>query len=120
MPKASRFAVEKGSYYRPSDLRVKPKAFLPQHGATSVFCFPEGFQHGDMIEHGNAHVGAPRGKEVVGYASVPVASIEREGLSLLRSEPPPLHCNIEGWPEDEDACKTRALALAEDAVFTLA
>jgi len=116
MPTVSRFAVEKGSYYRPSDNTVKMKAFLPKDGATSVFCLGD-MSHAHRVAHGNQHVGQARRKDVLGYAQVASSAVTECALTLAQSEPPPLHWNIESWPNDEDAQKALALELATQAVF---
>jgi len=116
MPTISRFAVEKGSYYRPSDNTVKTKAFLPKDGATSVFRLGD-MSHAQRMAHGSLHVGRARQKAVLGYAQVASSAVTECALTLLQSEPPPLHWNIEAWPDDEDAQKALALELATRAVF---
>ncbi|MHB1122529.1 MAG: hypothetical protein ACYC0T_07375 [Ramlibacter sp.] len=115
MPTISRFAFEK-SYFRPSDNGVKLKAYLPNAGATSVFRFGA-MGHAGRIAHGNEHVGAVRGKPVLGYAEVATQVVQSCGLALGVDEPPPLHWNILQWPEDEDAQKALALELALEATF---
>lgn len=112
----SRFAVDK-AYYR-SDNSVKPKAFLPKDGTTSVFVLDH-MDHVQKVAHGQEYVGNERQppKDILGYAQVAEDEVARVGLTCVIGEPPPFHHDLGGWPDDLEQQKVLALDLSESAVF---
>jgi hypothetical protein len=87
---------------------------------TSVFD-ADGLNDIEIWEIGRIHVAAARGKRVYGHGEIARTTIEGQGLSIERTEPPIRHCDIRGWPPPEDKEERMSLAqhLAADATLKL-
>ena len=110
----SHYSIQKGL--------VKYRAFLPEFykGAfiTSVFDIDMLADH-DVWEMGRVHVAEPRGKTVHGHAAVESRTVIALGLSVVRSEPPPRHCDLTGWPNEKQERMNVAQELAATAALKL-
>ena len=108
-------------HYAPSKQTVKPGAFLPSNGQTSVFEI-SGLREPDIrglgTEVGSARGIAPRGRGELTYRDV-----ENVGLLFERDDTPPRHGNLVGWPSADGTRKDRnkdvARRLAQKAVLVL-
>lgn len=111
----SRFACEK-SYFRPSDLSAKEKAFaVDKDGEVSVFRIDD-LTEAQLWALGDDAVRA-RSKPAIASLEFAAARVRELGLSLVIAEPPVRHAAIQDWPiEDQrlelqqrlaDACTVR-------------
>ena len=114
----ARFAYEE-SYFRRSDGTVKGKAFYPDSQGDCSVMVASDSGHSAIEAWANRHVTPHRGgKRLLGYALVGCADVRRAGLDAEHAEPPPLHGNLVGYPQDRAEWMQRALELASTATFT--
>lgn len=78
---------------------VKPSAFLPKNGATSVF------RHGSepcdgLWQISDEHLATVR--RIYGAALVEAMQVRAASLEVAGEEPPLRHANIIGWPSADD------------------
>lgn len=110
------------SHYSVQKRLVKYRAFMPEFykGAftTSVFDI-DLLADQDVWEIGRAHVAEPRGKTVHGHAEVESKTAIALGLSVVRSEPPPRHCDLTGWSNEKQERMNVAQELAATATLKL-
>lgn len=94
--------------------RVKHNAFMPgRDGKTSVF------RTKDLNEAAIWAIGEEVAQKSVrplhGRGDIAAADVSKANLTLVPSEPPPRHANIENWPAEKDAQKLKAMELADAA-----
>lgn len=106
-----------------NSLMAKPSAFLPnpKDGATSVF------RHGTDPSATLWQIGLDfvvGDRTLYGAAIISALEVRRALLGLEAVEPPPLHCNIVGWPSVESdpelekaQRKERAALISRSAVL---
>lgn len=107
--------------YAPSKLVVKPGAFLPRNGKTSVFEVA-GLPESDIRGIGK-EVGSARGREPRGRGELTHGDVEDAGLMFERDDKPPRHGNLVGWPSPDDGGKDQnkdvARRLSQKAILVL-
>ena len=120
MGQIARFLFHR-SHYAPGKKVVKPGAFLPKNGETSVFEITGLGEH-RIREIGGA-VGSIRGIEPRGRGELTHVDVRDAGLRFERDDKPPRHGNLVGWPADEGERKDRnkdvARRLAQRAILVL-
>lgn len=93
-------------------VRVKPQAFLPRNGETSVFQ-TRGLSRDSVWDLRHA---ARQDKDPKGRADFSEASLGGSaGLRFVLDDKPPRHGNILGWPVEKEAQIEIALELAAKA-----
>ncbi len=99
----SRFACER-SYYRPSDMSAKEKAFaLDRDGEVSVFRIDD-LAHLELWRIADEACQA-RGKPAIASLELAAASVRELGLTLAIDEPPVRHAAIRQWPSEDQRLK---------------
>ena len=120
MGEIARFLFHR-SHFAPAKQVVKPGAFLPRNGQTSVFDIV-GLQEVAVRRIGR-RVGAARGKDPRGRGELTYADVTDVGLRFERDDVPPGHGNLVGWPSAgpnrKDRNKDVARSLAQRAVLVL-
>lgn len=115
----ARFLTSSG-FYAKTDDRVKYRAFLPApNGQLSVFSIErdeELMLRNTALEH--VHSERPN-VNIHGYALNTVGDYKIHKLSIIRSEPPPNHMNIERWPTEKDEQIFIAQEIADKAKLRL-
>ena len=91
--------------YAPSKQIVKPRAFLPNNGQTSVFEI-SGLPEPDIRTIG-IQVGSARSTEPRGRGDLTHQDVEDAGLLFERDDKPPRHGNLVGWPSADGRRKDR-------------
>lgn len=97
---------------------VKPSAFMPKNGTTSVFRH-ESEPNNHIWLLGKDHIETTR--TVYGAAIIRALHVRMAFLDVVAHEPPPRHANILGWPSTTDPEMQRAkqkefaTALAQNA-----
>ncbi len=81
--------------------RIKPAAFMPRDGETSVFRV-DTMGDDELWETGEKHLDLPKGRQIHGVAFVSTRNVWTSGLDIEAKEPPPRHANILGWQEGDD------------------
>ena len=109
MSELARFLFQKGHYSR-MNKAVRPGAFLPKHGLTSVFDIVD-LDEAKIFEIGDA-VGESRGKPPHGRGEFDQSHVIDVGLRFERDDTPPRHGNLVGWPSDGPEVKARSKAIA--------
>lgn len=116
----ARFLFQKGHYSSQKGI-VKPGAFLPKNGQTSVFEV-SGLEEEDVRLMGDA-AGRTRGRSPRGRGELETSDVTAAGLRFERDDVPPRHGNLVGWPshgkEVKARCKAVAVELAVRAVLVL-
>lgn len=116
----ARFLFQKGHYSAQKGI-VKPGAFLPKNGQTSVFEI-SGLAEADVRLIGET-AGTPRGRNPRGRGELGTRDVTAAGLLFVRDDVPPRHGNLLGWPsqgeEVKARCKAVAVELAVRAVLVL-
>lgn len=89
-----------------NSIAIKPAAFLPYNGETSV------------SRHGAKPIGElwkiadeQNLKNVHGAALFKAQNVRDAGLDVYSDEPPPLHAAIRNWPMNSDPCLQKAQQL---------
>ncbi len=82
--------------------RIKPAAFMPRDGETSVFRVGT-MGDDELWETGEKHLDLPKGRQIHGVAFVSTRNVWTSGLDIEAKEPPPRHANIIGWQTDGTA-----------------
>lgn len=108
MQEHARFLFSRSDYSQANDL-VKPGAFLPSNGETSVFVV-DGLNGADIRAIGN-NVGVQRGRPPKGRAELSERVVVAVGLEFMRDDIPPRHGNIVGWPPAGPEYKARSKAI---------
>lgn len=107
--------------YAPSKKVVKPGAFLPGNGRTSVFEI-SGLPEPDIRSIGK-DVGLARGINPRGRGELTHRDVDDVDLVFERDDSPPRHGNLVGWPSPDgtrkDLNKDVARRLAQKAVLVL-
>jgi hypothetical protein len=120
MSEIARFLFHRRQY-APSKKAVKPGAFLPSKGHTSVFEI-SGLPEPDIRGIGR-DVGSARGIEPHGRGELTHRDVKDTGLLFERDDKPPRHGNLVGWPSPDGTRKDRnkdvAKRLAQRAVLVL-
>jgi hypothetical protein len=98
--------------------RVKYSAFMPFHGATSVFRI-SALRDPEVWEIGERLVAGPTGRHLHGHAALRVTHVVRAELMLAPDDRPPRHANIVGWPAEKGAQRFLAEQLAGEAELRL-
>ena len=98
--------------------RVKPRAFLPPNGATSVFMVV-GLAANEIWNMGQTHVARPPDRCIRGCAFIMMKDVRECGLELDPDNDPPRHANIVGWPPEKSERKLRAMDLSVRATLRL-
>src|SRR5688572_2025195 len=105
-----RFLLERNSF-SVDDERVKYPAFMPsRQGKTSVYRIL-GLTDGSIWETGT-EVSKARDKPLYGRAEIAASIPMALALTIIPSEPPEHHANIEGWSEVKSLRQLRATQLA--------
>ena len=99
------------SHIRSSDNSVKPAAFLPKDGMTSVFRISN-LADQEVWEIGEHEVVPKRGRPLLGRADLSVFTVINNGLQVRPQEPPLRHANIVGWPDEKSKQMLVAIELA--------
>jgi hypothetical protein len=99
------------SHIRASDNSVRPAAFLPKDGMTSVFRISN-LTDQEVWEIGEREVVPRRGHPLLGRADLSVSTVINNGLEVRPQEPPLRHANILGWPDEKSKQTMIALELA--------
>jgi hypothetical protein len=107
------------SHYSPKYGKVKPGAFLPRDGATSVFNVAGLSSVEEIWEIATEFVGRRGNRNLHGHAEIDSGAVLEAGLSLEVDNDPPRHANIVDWPEEKAERKARALKLASAAILWL-
>ena len=110
MSELARFLFQR-SDYSPSNRVVKPGAFLPKNGQTSVF----DVDGSDFVSVGaiGEDVGRVRGPRLHGWGGFAHQDVTKVGLWFERDDEPPRHGNLLGWPpHGVPELKARAKAIA--------
>jgi len=106
------------SHFSSENKRVKHNAFMPApDGKTSVFR-TKGIDWTAVWEIGE-EVAKTRSQTLYARADIAAGEVSKVGLRVAPSEPPPRHCNIEGWPTEKSAQKLVAMDLAEAATLVV-
>lgn len=120
MSELARFLFQRGHYSRDNNA-VRPSAFLPKNGETSVFEIL-GLEDLDIWKLAE-DVGEIRGKPPRGRGEFTRADVGAVGLRFVRDDHPVRHGNLLGWPSEGSELKARlkaiAVALASRAVLVL-
>jgi hypothetical protein len=103
----ARFLFQKGDFSRTKTL-VRPGAFLPKDGETSVFDIV-GLDDLGIRTIGEA-VGQVRGSPPKGRGEFSVEDVVEVGLRFERDYQPHRHGNLLGWPSEGPELKARAKA----------
>lgn len=107
--------------YSPANRAVRPSAFLPRDGKTSVFEVSELGAH-EIVAIG-ASVAEGRGLAARGRGELLHRHVTEAGLRFHRDDRPFRHGNLVGWPLEGAECKARqkaiSVALAACAVLVL-
>jgi hypothetical protein len=100
---------------------VRPNAFLPYNGQTSVFVITD--LDGPAVLALSEIAAETRGIAAKGRAEIDIADVLVVGLSFVRDDVPDRHGNILGWPTEGPELKAQqksiALALAGRALLVL-
>ena len=96
--------------YSTENRAVRPGAFLPRDGKTSVFEI-SGLPVEEIVVIGSA-VGAARGRPPKGRGELLHAHVAEVGLRFQRDDQPHRHGNLVGWPEGGPELKARLKAIA--------
>lgn len=90
---------------------VKPAAFLPYRGETSVF--RHGLKPAKELWKLGADL-ASSGRNLHGVAIIKASDARKTGLEAVAAEPPPRHAALREWPSHDDAAiqKARQLDIA--------
>lgn len=107
----ARFLSQKGHFSSQKQI-VKPGAFLPRNGQTSVFEI-SGLGEEDVRHIGKA-AGMSRGRGPRGRGELGTRDAIAVGLRFERDDVPPRHGNLVGWPSEGDEVKARCKAVAVD------
>ncbi len=83
---------------------------------TSVFRV-SGLTDTEIWNIGNTHVVPLRGKPLLGRSEIVAKHVFDNDLEVEVGEPPLLHANITGWPDEQSECKLVAQELAARAEF---
>ena len=99
------------SHFSPAKDRVKHNAFMPgPDGKTSVF------RTQDLNEAATWAIGEEIAQQTErtlhARGDIVAEDVSKNSLTVVPSEPPPRHANIENWPAEKDAQKLRAIELA--------
>ncbi len=105
----ARFLFQKGDFSR-TKTSVRPGAFLPKDGETSVFDIV-GLDDPGIRAIGDA-VGSERGKPPKGRGEFLMGDVVEVGLRFERDDQPPRHGNLLGWPSEGPELKARVKAIA--------
>jgi hypothetical protein len=106
------------SHFSRDNNRVKHNAFMPApDGKTSVFR-TKGLDGAAIWEIGEG-VAKGRNQPLHARADITAGDAAQAKVKVALSEPPPRHCNIEGWPAEKSARKLIAIDLADAATLTL-
>jgi hypothetical protein len=121
--RAARILVNRNDFSAEKGI-VKNRPFLPKrHRETGALVTSvldaDSLNSGEIWSLGAVQVAAPRGKSVYGHAEISRTTIEEQGLSLERSEPPVRHCHITGWPTTKDEQLNLAQELAAGSQLRL-
>ena len=120
MGEIARFLFHR-SHYASSKKAVKPGAFLPRNGQTSVFDIVGLNEAG--IRRIGSEVGAIRGRDPRGRGELRHVDVTEVGLRFERDDRPLRHGNLVGWPSSgrnrKDRNKDLARGLAQKAVLVL-
>ena len=108
MSELARFLFPKGHYSR-GNQAVRPGAFLPKDGQTSVFDIVD-LDEAGVTEIGDA-IGEHRGKPPHGRGEFDQSHVIEVGLQFERDDAPPRHGNLVGWPSDGPEVKARSKAI---------
>ncbi len=111
----SRFIFHR-NLIRSSNNTVKPAAFKPRDGKTSVFRISNLIEH-EVWEIGEREVVPSRGYPLLGRADLSASTVINKGLEVIPQEPPTRHANIVGWPDEKSKLQMIALELAAEAQF---
>jgi hypothetical protein len=111
MAELARFLFQKGHFSRDNNA-VRPGAFLPQNGQTSVFDIV-GLATHETAALGDA-IGQQRGKPPKGRGEFDYRHVTEVGLQFDRDDTPPRHGNLIGWPSEGPELKARWKAIAAD------
>ena len=107
----ARFLFQKRQY-SPKKGIVKPGAFLPRVGQTSVFEISD-LPEVDVRRIGAA-VGMARGSNPLGRGQLGTRDVAAAGLRFERDDVPPRHGNLVGWPCEGEEVKARCKAIAAE------
>ncbi len=100
-----------------ADNTVKYAAFFPnKNGETSVFRV-SGITDNKIWSIGERDVASEQGRQILGRADIKASIVISKELNIIPNEPPELHANITGWPDERSKQKEIALELASDAQF---
>ena len=120
MAERARFLFQSNHFSKANEI-VRPSAFLPRNGETSVFDIVD-LEDADIRSVGD-DVGVARGKPPKGRGEFQYDDAESVGLAFERDDIPPRHGNLVGWPDDGSELKARqkavAVALSARAVLVL-
>jgi hypothetical protein len=106
------------SHFSRDNNRVKHNAFMPApDGKTSVFR-TKGLERDAVWEIGE-QVARGRSQPLHARADITAGEVAQAKVKVALSEPPPRHCNIEGWPTEKSAQKLIAIDLADAARLIL-
>jgi hypothetical protein len=86
-------------------------------GRTSVFR-TKGLDGAAVWAIGEA-IAKRRNQPLHARAEITAGEVTRAKLTVALSEPPPRHCNIEGWPAEKSAQKLVAIDLADASTLML-
>ena len=100
--------ISSRSDFRPSDMAVKPRAFQPFGGETSVFIINE-LGENETWDLAVSHVEPSRGR-VLARGDVRSEIIGAVGLEVSDDPPPFRHALITGWPDD----KAKQISLSQE------
>ncbi len=106
--------IYSSSHFSREKNRVKHNAFMPAgNGKTSVFR-TMGLNEAETWVIGEV-VAQRRGQTLHARGDIVAADVAKAKLSVVPSEPPPRHANIENWPAEKSAQKLKAIDLADAA-----
>lgn len=113
-----RYVMDRSSY-RSSDGRVKHNAFMPAMGGDLSVYRTDKLESSEIFEIGLKFVAGPRGKELLGFATVKANVPLANGLRIIGTElPHPRHANITHWPGGTGN-RLIAIKIAEAATLQL-
>jgi hypothetical protein len=114
----SRFIVTDRHFARAAG-HVRRRAFEPskRDNSTSVF-ETTGLSNESVWSIGDEHVAGPRGP-VLARGDIAVSHVRESGLVVERSDPPPRHASIIGWPPDKHEVMSMCEKLAKRATLVL-
>jgi hypothetical protein len=103
--------IYSSSHFSPINNRVKHNAFMPAADSkTSVF------RTKDLSESATWAIGeGVRAQTLHARGDIVAADVSKASLTVVPSEPPPRHANIENWPAEKSAQKLKAIELANAA-----